>query len=352
MRHPVDGVLRRLIDEPAGVADADRRHVAECPTCLGALTAMREDADLVGAALTPAHGSVDVEAAWQRLSCATASPAPVKALRPRRTGGFLRRPAVAVAAVAVVVAGAGTAAANDWFQIFATEKVAPVSFSTADVMALPDLSAYGEVEMTSDGDVHSVPDAAVAAARTGLDVPEVADLPKGVSGAPEYQIAGKVTATFTFSLDKAAETAAGPLPTPPPGLDGTQVQLVAGPAVAATWGQGMPTLVVGRAVAPKAFSTGASFETVRDYLLSMPGLPADLATQLGTFTADGSTLPLPVPGDYVTTEQTEVNGVPATVLSTRDGAVAAVVWVADGQVSGVAGALDADEVLTIAEELR
>ena len=28
MRHPTEGLLRRLVDEPAGVADADREHVA------------------------------------------------------------------------------------------------------------------------------------------------------------------------------------------------------------------------------------------------------------------------------------------------------------------------------------
>ena len=44
MRHPTDGVLRRLLDEPAGVADADREHVADCPVCLVGLAAAREDA--------------------------------------------------------------------------------------------------------------------------------------------------------------------------------------------------------------------------------------------------------------------------------------------------------------------
>ena len=31
MRHPTEGVLRRLLDEPAAVADADREHVAGLP---------------------------------------------------------------------------------------------------------------------------------------------------------------------------------------------------------------------------------------------------------------------------------------------------------------------------------
>ena len=91
---------------------------------------------------------------------------------------------------------------------------------------------------------------------------------------------------------------------------------------------------------------------MRDYLLSLPGLPDDVAAQLRTFTADGSTLPLPVPADQVTTSSAQVDGVPATVLATRDRTLAAVVWVDDGVVTAVAGSLDADEVLSVARELR
>jgi hypothetical protein len=140
----------------------------------------------------------------------------------------------------------------------------------------------------------------------------------------------------------------------PAGLDGSRVRLVAGPGVAELWssGAGVPALVVGRAVAPTAFSSGAPFTAVRDYLLSLPGLPQGLAAQLRAFAADGSTLPLPVPADRFTTSSAEVAGHPATVLTTRDRTMAAVVWVEDGVVTAVAGALDADEVLSVARGLR
>jgi len=132
------------------------------------------------------------------------------------------------------------------------------------------------------------------------------------------------------------------------------VRLVAGPGVAQIWASstGAPALFVGRAVAPTAFSSGVPFETVRDYLLSLPGLPDDVAAQLRTFSVDGSTLPLPVPAEHVTTSSAQVNGVPATVLSTRDETIAAVVWVDDGVVTAVAGSLDVGEVLSVAEDLR
>ena len=359
MRHPSEGVLRRLLDEPAGVADLDRAHVADCSTCLCGLAAQREDAVLVAATLaTEVVADVDVAAAWRRLSTAAPASGPGRRTpRAARSRALLRRPAAAALAVAVVLAGAGTAAAGGWLQIFRTEQVAPVSISTADLLALPDLSAYGDLVVAGDPDVHEVPDAATAATESGLDVPEVRDLPSGISGEPVYSVGGKVSATFTFSTELAARAAAEAgeeLPSPPPGLDGSSVRLDVGPGVAQLWGSdtGLPALVVVRAVAPTAFSSGVPFETVRDYLLSLPGLPDAVAEQLRTFAADGSTLPLPVPADQVNTSSAQVDGVPATVLVTRDRTLAAVVWVKEGVLTVVAGSVDDDEVLTVARDLQ
>jgi hypothetical protein len=357
MRHPTEGTLRRLVDAPAGVSDADRAHVAGCATCLTDLATARDDAARVHAALAAAGPDADLPAAWQRLTGGlsdAARPAPARSGRARR---LLRRPVVAGVAVGVVLAGAGTAAANDWLPVFRTEAVQPVAFDTADLMSLPDLSGYGDLTVAEEPDVHPVADAAAAAAESGLAVPQVTELPDGITGSPTLTVGDQVTATFTYSADRAAATAAaagGSLPPTPPGLDGSAVQLVAGPGVAQVFSSrtGVPGLVVGRAVAPTASSSGVPFETLRDHLLSLPGLPDDVAAQLAGFTADGGTLPLPVPGDRVSTSATDVNGVPATVLETRDGLLTAVVWVSDGAVTVVAGSLDADEVLEVARELR
>jgi hypothetical protein len=91
---------------------------------------------------------------------------------------------------------------------------------------------------------------------------------------------------------------------------------------------------------------------MRDYLLTLPGLPKDIAAALRSFNADGSTLPLPVPVERFTTSPAVVDGKPATALATRDRSMAAVMWVDDGTVTVVAGALDTDEVLSVARGLR
>jgi len=362
MRHPTDGTLRRLVDEPAGVTDADRDHVAGCSVCLAGLAVAQRDAATVGAALGP--GPIpDLDVAWQRLSrsvsaerggAATAT-GPVTGSSARRWRSRLRSPVVVGVGVAVLLAGGGAAAATDWFQIFRTEQVAPITVSQAELVQIPDLSAYGDLEVVTEPDLRRVEDAETAEEVTGLAVPEVGTLPRGVVGAPEYQVGDMASAVFTFDADQAARSTAdagGPLPAPPAGLDGSQIRLSAGPGVAAVWksGSGAPALLVGRAVAPTAASSGVDFATARDYLLSLPGLPEDLAAQLRGFSEDG-TLPIPVLSGEVASETTEVGGAPATVLTDAGGVMAGVVWVEDGVVTAVAGTLSTDEVLAVARDV-
>jgi hypothetical protein len=361
MRHPTDGTLRRLLDEPAGVPDDDRTHVSGCPECLRGLAAAREDAEAATAALSVEAGA-DVDLAWRRFSARlaadargrAAAPAPAPARRWRRA---VRSPVVAALGVVVVLGGAGAAAAANWLEIFRTEQVAAVPVSSADLVGLPDLSAYGELALVSEPDVHPVADAAAAREATGLDVPQVDSLPAGVTGEPAYTVGGQAVAEFTFSADRAADAAAAAgetLPPPPAGLDGNRFRLVAGPGVAAIWSEarGLPALVVARVIAPTAYSSGVPFEVARDYLLSLPGLPDELATQLRSFAGDGTTLPLPIPAELTTASTADVGGHEATVLASRDGTMTGVVWVDDGVVSGVVGTLSEDEVLAVARALR
>lgn len=356
MRHPTEGALRRLVDEPAGVADADREHVAGCPVCLAELAAAREDASRVHAALE-AHVDVDVDAAWLRLSHAVAAGERVRPTAPlARRRHRLRSPVIAAVGVVALLAGAGAAAAADWLQIFRTEQVAPLTVTQSDLVALPDLSAYGEVVVTDEADLRNVNDAAAAEEITGLEAPRVAELPRGVSGEPEFQAGEQLSAEFVFSAEEAARTAAAAgaaLPPPPPGMDGNRFRLVAGPGYAAVWSSdsGLPGLVVARAVAPTGYSSAVPFPTARDYLLSLPGMPEGVAAQLRGFSGDGTTLPLPLPADEVTTSASDVGGAPATVFATRDGALAGVVWVRDGVVTAVAGSVSTDEVLAVARGL-
>src|SRR5215217_7999389 len=188
MRHPSEGVLRRLVDEPDGVTVDERAHVAACPACLRSLESARADARRVDAALATSV-AVDTDAAWGRLAATspTGTPATVRSIGSGRSRWrtAVRRPVVAAVSAAVLVGGAGVAAANDWLPIFRTEAVDPVTVSSTDLVQVPDLSAYGDLAVT-----------------------EVAELPEGVTGEPTYQVADVVQGTFTFSAEKAAQAAA------------------------------------------------------------------------------------------------------------------------------------------------
>lgn len=359
MRHPTEGTLRRLLDEPAGVADADREHIAACPVCRSALVVVDEDAAAARAALD-IELVPDVDAEWRRLSEAvtvggrrrTASPG-----RVRRWREALRSPVLAGVAVVALLTGAGAAAAANWLQIFRTEQIAPVTAPEAELITLPELSDFGTIEVIEEINIREVADTAAAEEAAGVPAPRVSELPQGVSGEPQYLVGGRTSALFTFSAEKAAQfsAAAGEtLPPPPPGLDGSQFRIVAGPGLAAIWSEGrpVPALIVARVTAPTVYSSGVPFETARDYLLSLPVLPADVAAQLRSFSADGTTLPLFMPIEEMTSFPADINGVPATVFTSRDGLLAGVVWVQDGQVSTVAGSLSADEVLSVARGLR
>ncbi|GAA1860406.1 hypothetical protein GCM10009687_29440 [Asanoa iriomotensis] len=355
MRHPTDGTLRRLLDEPAGVAEADRAHVAGCEKCRVALAEATRDADAAADSLR-VDAATDVDAAWERLSRAAEHHPRATTRAPRRWRTLLRSPAVAAVGVAADLGGAGAAAAGDWLQVFRTERIAPVTAPEADLVQLPELDQFGDVVVTEAVDIRPVADATAAAKASGLTVPKVGALPRGVTGEPTYHAGARASAVFTYRAAKAEETARArgrTLPPPPPGLDGSQFRFTAGPGFAVMWAaeRPFPALVVARAVAPSAYSTGVPFATARDYLLSLPILPANVAAQLRSFSSDGTTLPLFMSVEHMTSTATDVGGVPATLLTSKDETLAAVVWLEGNVATAVAGPLRGDEVLAVARGL-
>lgn len=266
-------------------------------------------------------------------------------------------PAVAAVAVVAVIAAATTAAAADRMTIFRTQQVAPVSVSHDEMVALPDLGEYGEFDLIDEPKVREVRDAESAESASGLTAPEVGELPHGVSGEPTYLVGDQTSAEFTFSAARAEEAAASAgeeLPSVPAGLDGSTFRLTAGPGVAAVWlsNNDVPALAIAHVVAPTTVSTGVPFATARDYLLKLPGVSPKLEQQLRDISGDGVTLPLLIPSEVLDSSTADVGGNEAIVLTSSDGAFAAVMWVHDGTITAVAGSLSADEVLAVARGLQ
>ena len=106
MRHPSEGTLRRLVDEPDGVTVTDREHVTGLHACLASLAAVRDRASRRPAPSTSGTGSTS-RAAGHRLAHAVAIDGRRRARPPGpapRWRSTLRSPAVAAVGVLALVA--------------------------------------------------------------------------------------------------------------------------------------------------------------------------------------------------------------------------------------------------------
>jgi hypothetical protein len=245
-------------------------------------------------------------------------------------------------AAAAVLASGGVAGAYGWVDAFEATRLVPVTIDTESLTALPDLEQYGEVDV-SGGGVGDVADAAAAEQATGLAVPTVDELPSAISGEPDLQVADQVTANLRFTTEQARQA----------GLGGVSLRVVAGPGVAAVWrgASGLPALIVASVAVPTVSTSGAEFDDVRQRLLSLPGVSPEVAELLRSY--ERGTLPLPIPeGARLDSADVEIGGHPATMITSGDGSMSAVIWVDAGVATLVAGTLSADEVTTVAEGLR
>ena len=114
---------------------------------------------------------------------------------------------------------------------------------------------------------------------------------------------------------------------------------------------GLPALLVGKAgTLGLTTEGGASLEELREVVLGLPGLPADLVAQLRDIGDWRNTLPLPVP-DQVRSRPTTVNGVEALSFADTSDRLHALVWQRDGHIWGVAGMVGTDEARDVADRL-
>ena len=114
-----------------------------------------------------------------------------------------------------------------------------------------------------------------------------------------------------------------------------------------------PAVMIGQAREVEVRVEGnASLEEVRNFLLSMPNVPPDLARQLRSIQDWTSTLPIPVPVDKMSWQETNIDGAPAYILNDNTGLGSGVIWQRDGRILGVAGPMKATELRKIAESLK
>jgi hypothetical protein len=362
--HLTDGTLRRMVDDPDARAGADAAHLDGCAECKARFAGISDDARSIATLLTVPDAHIDVSRAFAQVSRAPRSqPALVRLpvfrspVRPMRLALVA---AVMVAALSLVAfASAGL--------FFKPSTVVAVPVTVADMQALSQLSEYGTVTWTQQPNLQVATSAADASAASGGITPPVAhNVPSGISTTITYGAMSRAVATFTFSADKAKAAAAArgkTLPKLPAGIDGATLTVTVGPAVGEIYGDmnqqnpsanevNLPQLVIAKSAAPTVSSTQVSTQTLENYILSLPGISKDLANAVRAVKDPSTTLLIPVPVEYASATQVDINGKNGVALGDNTGLGGGVVWVGkDGYVYVVAGSIKKDVAVNIARTL-
>jgi hypothetical protein len=271
------------------------------------------------------------------------------------------RAGLAIGAVGIVAAG--SAAAATLTTIFAPTHVAPVSLNQSDLRAITALTGlgdnralggfaapsgstalrFGTIRWSSPRPAHPVSSLAQASAEAGFRVSLPAHVPAGVGAVRRIGVQPRVRAAVTFN-----STAAG--------VGGSTVTLEAGPAVVVEYsganGTDLPTLGVATIRRPTARSSGATLSQIEAFLLAQPGIPPGLTEEIRLLGDLRTTLPVPVPPGAAV-RSVQVHGWPGVLVADPSNAAAGVVWEnGQGRLHVVAGILDSQDVLNVADQLR
>lgn len=341
---PTEGRLRAAVDHPnRQIAE----HARDCEVCGPLADRLAADATAAAAAvaaLDRPSDRIDLDAA---LDAVVAEPetATIKRSRWSRLPMPVAAAVVALLVMALVVGTpTGREAAADFLAGFRAERLQAVTIDatqpTENFESLDDIAAVDVDD--SAGEPASVTDRAAAADVVGFMPAQVTTLPDGAREG-ETMASPPTTARLTFD--------AGVSPDLPDALDGATLIVSLPGAVVTEYEVDGGMLVVGEAGQLAAEARGADLADIRSYLLSRREVPQDLARQLSDIDDWTTTLPVPLPVDDVTWDDTTVAGSPGLVLD--DGVAAGLLWTDGGRITAIGGpGADIDELRDIADGLR
>lgn len=389
MSHISAGSLRRMLDQPQSIPEADGAHLKSCKRCRSSFASIVGNAERV-AVLMEGNGKVTADhvAALGILRTRGLSPLAASSSGPSWNWSRLRsraalRPAVGVALVGLMgLTLVGTGVAGNLVKIFEPDKLVAVPVDAQSLSSLPDLRNYGTIAVVQEPQVTAAGTLAEAAQRTGLKLLAPGKLPAGL-GAERIRTATSGRASFTFDAAKATAAAKGDKLTLPASFIGSSLFLEAGPIAIQTFGgpsdaagdraaieqaakagaapekadlagllSHLPDLMIVQMKAPVISSNGPSVTAYRDALLSLPNLSPALTAQIEAIGDPSTTLPLPIPIDMASSEEVDINGVTGLAIGDNTGVGSGVVWQTGGVVRAVAGPLAQDKVLAIARSMR
>ena len=366
---------------PAGERDRLGQHLIGCASCRAELTRVEANAAVAFSALNSlAPSAAEIPAAsWSRVrervdgraaAPVTRSPGVTEMFRNLIgfAGGTRMRLAVSaltlITAMAMLMAFTPVGmAASDLLSIFRVKKFVAV---TVDPNSMPNLAAPSDLgSFTTTGDKATKQVTLTEAQKAvGFQVPSVGAVPAGLEPLPRsVMTTGAFSATFTPDMQKVRAyltTIGATNVNLPDNLNGVPVTLRVAPAVAQLYmergpqerGQdgmlrpvpGQKFLYLGATTSPTLdVPDGIDVEQVRSELLKVPGLPADLVSQLKNIDDWRNTVVVPVVKGK--SSEVTVQGQPGLMVREDSGPGTTLLWQKDGVVYTVTGNLSEAEVL-------
>lgn len=400
----VNGLAEHNLGAAALTDHAIGEHLAACATCQATLVTLEHDADHAARALatpaglpptaeetdlalarlrgrldretapmqdmTPVQGPIAVQGPFAPtltappVNVATHSrsiPMPITLVWQRwrlALGGV----AAALALTIALATPEGQAAAAGFLAQFRSQRLAIVTFdpNQARQTGLFRFEQLGTVNNNQPARPAEVANVQEAASRAGFPVlqPDPATLPPGASRTPKVRFSPASETRLTFDRQKSRayfDSINRKDLSLPDTLHGATLVVALPPIVMLEYAasDNKPAVMIGEAREVQVGVEGnASLDEVRNFLLGLPNVPPDLARQLRSMQDWTSTLPIPVPVDKMTWQETTIAGAPAYILNDNTGLGSGVIWQRDGRILGVAGPMKATDLRRIAESLR
>jgi hypothetical protein len=385
---PDAGRLRAWLDREGPSLEG---HLTSCDGCQATLGALEHDAEHAARALSARAGApptaAETDGALARLRgrldsdlaapagvspngtapLADSAPAPRRVPMPitlvwRRWRLALGGVAAAFALTFALATPEGQAVAAGFLAQFRSQRLAVVTFdpNQARQTGLFRFEQLGTVKNNQPPRPSEVANVQEAASRAGFPVlqPDPATLPAGAAKTPKVRFSPASETRLTFDREKSRayfDSINRKDLSLPDKLHGATLVVALPPVVMLEYPaqDNKPAVMIGEAREVQVGVEGnASLDEVRNFLLGLPNVPPDLARQLRSMQDWTSTLPIPVPVDKMTWQETTIAGAPAYILNDNTGLGSGVIWQRDGRILGVAGPMKATDLRRIAESLK
>lgn len=250
--------------------------------------------------------------------------------------------------------------AQDPFGLFRVKRFATVTIDPSTLPSTrPDPSAFGAVTITQMPKLASAASIKEAQAMVDFAILTPRDLPAGMGGPSRIEVSKEGHLSYTIDLAKLRQYLASAGISAiglPASLDGATIELSIPSQVLIDYGPTSatgPALMVSQGRSPTVQApAGLDVDLIRQQLLSMPGIPPEVAAQLKSVDDWQHTAVIPLPKDGIVSQKfTMPGGIEALRLQDKGGGSLAVLWQRDGIVYAMAGSMPADRLLAAAASM-